>query len=76
MIVVRTGEMAFSAYSAVCTHKSGTLKYDAESKMLVCPLHNSKFDAAGKPVSGPAKLPLATYGAQESVVVTLTPKTA
>lgn len=74
VIVVRTGDMAFSAYSALCTHKGGPLKYDAAAKQLVCPWHASKFDAEGKPVGGPAKQPLATYGAQESVVVTITPK--
>jgi cytochrome b6-f complex iron-sulfur subunit len=74
VVVVRTGEMAFSAYSAVCTHKGGPIKYDADKKQLFCPWHNSRFDTNGKKVSGPANQDLATYAAQESVVVTLTPK--
>ena len=72
VIVVRTGDMAFSAYSAVCTHKGATIKYDADKKQLFCPSHGSKFDADGKNAGGPAKLPLAKYSATESVVVTLT----
>jgi cytochrome b6-f complex iron-sulfur subunit len=74
VIVVRTGDMTFSAYSAICTHKGATLKYNAEKKLLICPSHGSQFDADGKVVKGPATTNLATYGAQESVVVTLTPK--
>ena len=72
VIIVRTGETAFSAYSAVCSHKGALLGYNAESKLLVCPSHGSKFDNTGKPVGGPAKTPVAKYGAQESVVVSIT----
>ena len=71
VIVVRTGDMAFSAYSAVCTHKGSTIKYDADKKQLFCPSHGSKFDADGKNAGGPANQPLAKYSATESVVVTL-----
>jgi cytochrome b6-f complex iron-sulfur subunit len=71
VIVIRTSETTFSAYSAVCTHKGAMLGYNAESKLLVCPSHGSKFDSTGKPVGGPAKTQLPVYGAQESVVVTL-----
>ena len=71
VVVVRTGDMAFSAYSAVCPHKGGPIKYDTETKQLFCPWHNSRFDTDGKKVSGPANQDLKKFAAQESVVVTI-----
>lgn len=71
LIIVRTSETAFKAYSAVCTHKGATLNYDEKSKMIICPSHGSKFDADGKNAGGPAKTPIAVYAAESSVVVKL-----
>ena len=39
IVVLRTGESAFVAYSAKCTHKGGTVAYDAAKKQFVCPKH-------------------------------------
>lgn len=67
LIIVRTGETSFVAYSARCTHKGGTLKYDAEKKSFVCPSHGSTFDASnGSRTGGPAEDPLASYRATGS----------
>lgn len=71
IIVVRTSETAFKAYSAVCTHKGGDLTYNESSKMLVCGLHNSKFDADGKNAGGPAKNPIKVYTSETTLVVKL-----
>lgn len=63
IIVIRTGEKSFAAFSAVCTHKKGLLAYDG--KTLSCPKHGSKFDASsGKVTSGPAEDALKSYAAK------------
>ena len=75
IIVARTGEAAFIAYSAKCTHKGGIVDYDAAGKQFVCPKHGSKFDAAnGNVTDGPADTKLASFaanGTATSVTVTV-----
>ncbi len=75
IIIVRTGDTAFLAYSARCTHKSSTVGYDGEKRQFVCPKHGSKFDGAtGKVVNGPAETDLASFAAKgtpKSVIVTV-----
>ena len=67
LIVIRTGENTYSAFSAICTHKRGLLGYDHAKKELECPKHGSIFDAAGGKVkNGPADDPLASYSANPS----------
>jgi len=64
IIVVRTGETSFVAYSAVCTHKGTTIDYVAGENKFVCPNHGSKFSAAdGSVANGPARTALASYPA-------------
>lgn len=74
VVVVRVAEMSFDAYSAVCPHKGGPIKYDEKTQQLFCPWHNSRFDMQGKVVSGPAKQSLKSYQAENAVVVALKPK--
>lgn len=73
IIVIRTEDTKFAAYSARCTHKRAMLNYDHASKQLVCPSHGSKFGAAdGSVAQGPAEVALASYvakGAASSVTV-------
>ena len=71
IVVIRTTETDFVAYSAICTHQGGFLNYNAENKQLVCPLHNSKFGADGQRISGPAKQPLSSFPTNSAVVVSL-----
>ncbi len=77
IIIVRTGEAAFSAFSARCTHKGGTVEYDAGQKRFICPKHGSTFDSTnGTVVDGPADEPLASFparGTASSVKVTVVP---
>ena len=73
IIVVRTGDAAFVAFSAVCTHKRGIVEYDGATKQFECPKHHSKFDSTdGKVLDGPADEPLPKYpakGTSSSVTV-------
>lgn len=65
IIIVRTGDASFAAFSAICTHKRGIVEYDASTKQFECPKHHSKFDGAtGKVLEGPANDPLASYPAK------------
>ena len=74
IVVVRTSDNEFKAFSAICPHKGGPIKYDEETKQLFCPWHNSRFDTSGKVVKGPAKTDLQNYQTQEAIVVSITPK--
>ncbi len=44
--------------SAVCTHESCTVTWDAEKQLLVCPCHSGVFDRLGRVVGGPPPAPL------------------
>ncbi len=75
IIILRTGDESFVAFSAKCTHKGTTVQYDAAKKQFVCPNHGSRFDTSdGKVLEGPADNPLPSYpakGTATSVTVTV-----
>ncbi len=75
VIIVRNGEMSFAAFSAKCTHKGATVKYDEKTKQIYCPSHNSQFEAAtGKVLKGPANQPLPAFTTDNAIVVSLKAK--
>jgi Rieske Fe-S protein len=71
VLIVRTGDLEFRAFSAKCTHKGGTLSFDGKTKRFTCPLHGSIFDAEGKMVEGPAKNNLPSYQTNANLTVNL-----
>lgn len=71
IVVIRTGETDFVAYSAICTHQGGFLNYNEKTQQLVCPLHNSRFGTDGQKINGPGKQPLASFPTQSAVIVAL-----
>jgi Rieske Fe-S protein len=75
VIILRTAEKSFVAYSAICTHKRGSIEYDDVRKLFVCPKHGSTFDpSTGAAVDGPADDPLPSFkaaGNETSVTITL-----
>jgi cytochrome b6-f complex iron-sulfur subunit len=64
ILVVRTGETEFKAFSAKCPHKGGPIKFDTDKNQLYCPWHDSIFGLDGQNISGPAKIPLSVYPAE------------
>ena len=75
VIILRTGETSFVAFSAKCTHKGGIVEFDPASKLFVCPKHGSRFDSAtGSVKEGPAETSIQSFrakGTSSSVTVTL-----
>jgi Rieske Fe-S protein len=58
-LLVRTGERAYLAYSAECTHLACGIKPEVEARKLHCPCHRGYFElATGVPIAGPPRRPL------------------
>ena len=78
IIILRTGDMTFVAFSARCTHKGGMIEWDENAHNFICPKHGSRFDKAnGAVVTGPAEDPLPSYpakGTATSVVISVKTK--
>lgn len=61
VIIVRTGESAFEAFTAQCTHW-GAEVLPPKDGVLVCPFHGSRFSTKdGSVLEGPAKSPLSVF---------------
>lgn len=58
LLVIRHADKLY-ATSAICTHKSCTLKL--KDNTIACPCHSSKFSNEGVPTGGPAKRSLSRY---------------
>ncbi len=52
------------AVNSTCTHKGCKVKWETDSKELVCPCHSSAFMADGSVAKGPASKPLKRYEAK------------
>lgn len=71
VIVLRKNETEYAAFSAICPHKGGPIKYNDKTQQFFCSWHNSQFGADGQRISGPAQQPLTSYETQDAVVVSL-----
>lgn len=60
-LLIHTPQGELKAFSAVCTHLSCTVQYDAEASVIWCACHNGKFDLNGRVISGPPPRPLDAY---------------
>lgn len=64
MMVFKTGEDSYEAYSLECTHKGVKVEY--VNNRFECPAHGSIFDNNGKVVKGPAKRDLKHYSTDKT----------
>ncbi len=62
-IIIRLKEQEVYALSAVCTHLGCIVKWQDETKELLCPCHAARFDLYGNILGGPAPKPLPAYKA-------------
>ncbi len=60
-ILINTADGQLRAFSAVCTHLTCTVSYEADTGTLYCPCHNGRFDLSGNVISGPPPRPLDAY---------------
>ena len=60
LLVARTAQETFAAFTAVCTHQACTIT-GFQNQLFVCPCHGSQFSTAGSPVSGPANRALRQF---------------
>jgi glycine/D-amino acid oxidase-like deaminating enzyme/nitrite reductase/ring-hydroxylating ferredoxin subunit len=56
----RDTEGKVTKHSAVCTHLGCIVRWNQAEATWDCPCHGSRFDPAGKVISGPAEAPLAS----------------
>jgi Rieske Fe-S protein len=63
LLVAHTGQDAFVAVGATCTHETCTITGFA-SGVYVCPCHGSQFSVAGQVLKGPARTALNQYKTQ------------
>src|SRR5471030_2137257 len=52
---------SFAAVQVACTHQGGTLGYNVNQGIFICPLHGSEFSTTGQVLLGPATTALHEY---------------
>ncbi len=58
VLLVRTPNDEFRAFSAVCTHLDCTVQYRREKGVIWCACHNGTYDLTGRNIGGPPPRPL------------------
>jgi cytochrome b6-f complex iron-sulfur subunit len=61
IIIARTGNNEFLAFTQYCTHAAGVVKFIPQKNHFECPVHYSQFDLEGKVIQDPAQKPLKKY---------------
>jgi len=63
LIIIRSAENQYLAFSKICTHQNCVVTYSHASGNLPCPCHGSVFSGTGAVLSGPAPRALRKYNA-------------
>lgn len=61
IIIIRSGNDTYLAFSKICTHQGCTVTYNATDNELPCPCHGSVFSTSGAVLEGPASSNLKKY---------------
>lgn len=64
IIVFRTGQTTFKAFSMICTHQGCRTNWVNSEQQFHCPCHGSRFDKDGRVIQGPATQNLRTYNTE------------
>ena len=63
LLLVRADKNTVYANTINSTHQGEPVKYDEDQKLLICPLHGSRFKLTGEVTQGPADRPLVHFKA-------------
>lgn len=66
IIIIRSGENSYLAFSKICTHEGCTVAYNHSEGELPCPCHGSVFSTSGAVLEGPASANLKQYSVSKS----------
>ena len=61
VILIRTENGEFRAFSATCTHLDCIVQYRSDLGQIQCACHNGLYDLAGLNISGPPPRPLEEF---------------
>ena len=61
VLLVRTGETEWRAFSAVCSHLNCTVQYQEANHQIWCACHNGHYDLEGRNIAGPPPRPLTPF---------------
>lgn len=61
ILLIRPDEERLVAFSAFCTHLRCGLKWNPETRQILCPCHGARFDLHGNVLQGPPRRPLPRY---------------
>lgn len=61
VLVIRTADGEFRAFSALCTHLQCVVGYSADRNRIECPCHQGVYSIDGQNLSGPPPRPLDEY---------------
>jgi cytochrome b6-f complex iron-sulfur subunit len=61
LIIIRSGESQYMAFSRLCTHENCVVTYSHAAGNLPCPCHGSVFSVTGSVITGPAPRALKKY---------------
>jgi len=61
VLVIRSGEDDWRAFTGTCTHLDCTVQYREDSRDIWCACHNGTYDINGRVIAGPPPRPLEEY---------------
>jgi len=61
VILIRTGEGDFRAFSATCTHLDCIVEFQKDRRRIWCNCHSGEYDLNGRNVAGPPPRPLQPF---------------
>jgi Rieske Fe-S protein len=73
VILIKTEDNHYKAFSATCTHLDCIVQYKDDTKQIWCACHNGIYDLSGRNVSGPPPRPLDVYDVKivkEEIIIT------